>query len=377
MRIGIEAQRIFRKKKHGMDMVILEAIRELQKLDTENEYYVFVAPGEDNCLNETANFKIISFSGSYPIWEQFKLPKIAKELDLDLLHCTSNTAPINLKTSLVLTLHDIIFLEKNIMFTKGFTQYQKFGNIYRKYFVPPVLKKAKKIITVSNFEKDRIGNKLGIDPSKLQAVYNGVGTHFKKITIESTLSEVRNRYNLPPNFLFFFGNTDPKKNTQNVLEAYILYCQQTTDSLKLVIGDYNKELVEEKLHQHNQPNLIKQFVFPGYIQNSDMPAILSLSTSLLYPSLRESFGIPILEGMACGTPVLTSNTSSMPEVSGGAALLIDPNSPQEIANGIEKLVTDDQLRNDLINKGLKRAADFSWKKTAEAYLKIYRDLLKK
>ena len=158
MKIAIEGQRLFRTKKHGMDMVVLELINELQKIDHENEYVVFVKPDVDKeTLKNTANFKIVELPGGpYPTWEQFALPKAAKKEGCDILHCTSNTAPINPGMPLIVTLHDIIYLEGISIFKKGGTWYQKFGNMYRRYVVPAVVKKSDKIITVSNFEKNRI-----------------------------------------------------------------------------------------------------------------------------------------------------------------------------------------------------------------------------
>jgi len=157
MKIGIEGQRLFRKKKHGMDMVALELIRNLQEIDHANEYYIFVSPDEDNAvLKETANFKIITLEGgSYPMWEQFALPKAAKKYGCEILHCTSNTAPVNCNIPLVTTLHDIIYMESSYLkiLTGSATPYQKFGNVYRKLIVPRVVNKSRKIITVSHFEK--------------------------------------------------------------------------------------------------------------------------------------------------------------------------------------------------------------------------------
>jgi hypothetical protein len=161
MKIGIEGQRLFRKKKHGMDMVALELIRELQKIDHENEYFIFIKPDEDDSvLKETPNFKIVKLEGgSYPMWEQFALPKAASEAGCQILHCTSNTAPLNCKIPVVVTLHDIIYMESNYLriLTGSATSYQKFGNVYRKLVVPRVVKMSQKIITVSHFEKNRIG----------------------------------------------------------------------------------------------------------------------------------------------------------------------------------------------------------------------------
>jgi len=138
MRIGIEAQRIFRKNKHGMDYVVLEEIRELQKIDTRNEYFVFVAPGEDKCLEDSKNVHIMEIGGDfYPLWEQVTLLKAANELNLDMLHCTSNTAPIRCKIPLILTLHDIIFLEPRDKANKSL--YQNMGWFYRRWVVPRIL----------------------------------------------------------------------------------------------------------------------------------------------------------------------------------------------------------------------------------------------
>ncbi len=151
MRIGIEAQRIFRLKKHGMDMVALELIRELQKLDKVNEYFIYVRPDEDStCIQETDNFKIRLINGNYALWEQIYLPQAIKNDNCQLLHCTSNTAPIFVSTPLIVTLHDIIYMEKSIkntLFGKG-TNYQKFGNLYRRLVVPKIVKKSSRIITV-------------------------------------------------------------------------------------------------------------------------------------------------------------------------------------------------------------------------------------
>ena len=225
MKIGIEGQRLFRKKKHGMDMVALELIRNLQEIDHENEYFIFVKPDTDySALKETGNFKIIPLKGGfYPFWEQFALPRAARKAGCELLHCTSNTAPVNTKIPLVVTLHDIIYMESSylkILRGSG-TLYQKTGNVYRRLVIPRILKTSRKIITVSNFEKNRIAHYFGITgDNRLTAIYNGVSEHFKPVTDRSELERIRVKYNLPEHFFFFLGNTDPKKNTKGTLKAY-------------------------------------------------------------------------------------------------------------------------------------------------------------
>ena len=376
MRIGIEAQRIFRKKKHGMDMVALELIKNLQIIDKVNDYFIFVKPDEDNSvLQETANFKIIELKGGpYPTWEQIALPKAAKKYHCDILHCTSNTAPFFTDIPLITILHDIIYMESSYLkiLKSSASAYQKFGNIYRKLVVPRVVKKSKKVITVSHFEKNRIGEFFGIKgDKKLDAIYNGVSEHFKPITNNEELLRVKNKYHLPDKFFFFLGNTDPKKNTKGTLKAFSDFLKQSNSDYKLVMLDYDKIELNKLLLEIDDVNLINQIVLTGYVVNTDLPAIYSQCAIFLYPSLRESFGIPMLEAMSCNVPVITSNTSSMPEVAADAAHIINPFQPQEITDGIIKILNDDDYRKSLCEKGLERSKQFSWKNMAKDYLKQY------
>ncbi len=378
MKIGIEGQRLFRVKKHGMDMVALELVKNLQLIDSENEYYIFIKPDQDRgCITPTKNFHIIELEGgAYPIWEQNALPKAAEKYGCEILHCTSNTAPLRTKIPLVVTLHDIIYLESVAIFKKGGTWYQKLGNMYRRFVVPKVIERSTKIITVSNFEKDRIKKFFGFPESdkRLVAVYNGVGEHFKPVTDKKILLDVKATYKLPDRFVFFLGNTDPKKNTKGVLQAFSDYRKQSNDDLKLVMLDYEKTALDALLTEINDKELINHIHLTGYVVNTDLPAIYSQCILFLYPSLRESFGIPMLEAMRCGVPVITSSTSSMPEVSGGAALLIDPFKPNEITEAMTKLLSSETLRKEYIEKGYAQAAKFSWKAMAEEVLKLYQEI---
>ncbi len=379
MRIGIEGQRLLRMNKHGMDMVVLELIRHLQQIDTENEYVIFVKPDEDNgVLKDSPNFKIVRLEGpTYPVWEQISLPRAADKEGCDILHCTSNTAPVRLDIPLIITLHDIIYMENSI---KGILQgsgssYQKFGNVYRRFVVPRVMKKSRKIITVSEFEKNRIGNFFGIsgDP-RLTSVYNGVSEHFKPVPRIWELNRAKDKYRLPDDFFFFLGNTDPKKNTKGTLQAFSDYLKQTGKNTHLVMLDYDRVELEKILDEIGDPGLIDRINLTGYVKNDDLPAIYSLCSLFLYPSLRESFGIPILEAMACGAPVITSNTSSMPEIAGEAAILIDPLVPAQITRAMIRLTEDPALAAAYIDAGLIQATKFSWRAMAENVLRNYHEV---
>lgn len=372
MKIAIEAQRIFRTNKHGMDFVALETIRELQKIDHENEYFIFVAPGEDRCLEESENVHIIELKcPTYPLWEQVALPRAVKKIMPDLLHCTSNTAPLQCPVPLILTLHDIIYLEKR--YSSSFTWYQEMGWFYRRMVVPRVLANCEKIITVSQFERERILDVLHLPEEQLVAVYNGFNSHFH---VQPKAPEITRKYIDADNYLFFLGNTDPKKNTPRVLKAYSDYLKQSTQKLPLLIADLKGDVIDRILEEENITEVKSYIHAPGYIANTDLASLYCGAFAFLYPSLRESFGIPMLEAMACGTPIIAGNTSAMPEIAGEGALLADPFNSNDITKKILQLENDQTLYQQQVEYGIQRSQLFSWRNTAESLLKIYKEFAK-
>ncbi|WP_114750616.1 glycosyltransferase family 4 protein [Pleomorphovibrio marinus] len=373
MRIGIEAQRVFRKKKHGMDMVALQLIEHLQQIDRENQYFIFVNENEDPCISPKDNVTIVPLPNSpYPIWEQIHLSKATKKYELDLLHCTSNTAPIYLSCPLVLTLHDIIYLEG--LNWKAGTWYQRFGNAYRKWNVPTVVNNAQKILTVSEFEQRRIlAHFTNLPEEKVEVVHNGVNAHFAPVS-EEDQERIRKKYALPEEFMLFLGNTDPKKNLKGVLEALAQLHHQGKLSLPIVMPDFGEEILSKMLGTLKAESLRSQIHLTGYIPNMELPAIYARAAFFLYPSIRESFGLPILEAMACGCPVITSTSSSMPEIAGDAALLVNPHSSEDLAKNILLLIENKAIRASLREKGFKRPPLFSYARGASKVLSIYEEI---
>lgn len=370
MKIAIEAQRIFRSNKHGMDFVALESIRELQKIDKDNEYFIFVSPGEDHCLQESANVHIIELKcPTYPLWEQIALPQAIVKIKPDLLHCTSNTAPINCKVPLILTLHDIIFMEPRQSGNKSL--YQNMGWYYRRLVVPRILNKCQKIITVSHFERNRIKESLKLPDTQVITVYNGYSDYFFP---RQDVKTVTQKYIQADKYLFFLGNTDPKKNVPRTLKAYALYRERSKAALPLLIADIKEEILVTILKDLNIEHIRPFITSPGYIPNTDLPYLYSGAFAFLYTSLRESFGIPLLEAMACGVPVVTSNTSSMPEIGGEDALLSDPTNEEDIAKKILLLENDPTVYLQQKNYGLERVKLFSWEQTARNLLSIYQNI---
>jgi glycosyltransferase involved in cell wall biosynthesis len=363
MLIAIEAQRIFRQHKHGMDVVALELIRRLQRLDAGNEYVLFAAPGPDkNCVQPSGCLSVQTISGfTYAGWEQFSLPSVLKKLRPDFLHCTANTAPLNCPVPLVLTLHDIIYLEE--MNFQG-SSYQNLGNIYRRFVVPRVIKNAKKIITVSQYEKSVILEKCRVTEGRVEVIYNAVDKRFNNNYRSEEIKAFSNQHNLPENFILLLGNTAPKKNTAGAIRAYQYYCTISKDPLPLVVVDYKGRQSD------------KRIIYPGYVPPDKMPILYNCASLFLYPSLRESFGLPVLEAMACGIPVITSNTSAIPEIAGDAAELVDPFNHKQIGEAIYKLLSDESLRHSYKQKGLARASRFSWENSANQLLQLYSSMLR-
>lgn len=372
MRIGIEAQRIFRAKKHGMDIYALELIRHLQKIDDQNQYFIFVKGGEDPCLQSKDNFTIVELGGAtYADWEQISLARAAKKYRLDLLHCTSNTAPFSISCPLVLTVHDIIYLEK---LSIGGTLYQQLGHFYRKWVVPKVIKKAKTVITVSQFEQDRIAKVIPEIAQNVQVTYNGLSDYFFAKATEEEKVYIKKRYQLPDRYLFYLGNPVPKKNMKNTLDAYRIYRERTEHPLPLVMVECTPAHLKNLLQQLGASDIESYIYLTGYVPHRELPKLYQASSLFLYPSLRESFGIPVIEGMASKVPVITSDRSSLPEVAGGAAVLVDPTKPQFIAEAIIELMNDELLRRQWVQKGIQRASEFTWTTTAQKTLKIYQSL---
>lgn len=371
MKIAIEAQRIFRKNKHGMDFVALECIRHLQKIDLTNEYFILIGNGDDRCLEESPRMHILQLPcrGGYPMWEQWVLPRALQKIKPDLLHCTSNTAPLWGKTPLIVTLHDIIFLEKQSRSNSSL--YQTLGRYYRQWVVPPILRRCRKIITVSEFECTRIRQALNLDLQKITYIHNGYSEYFHPVADSAS---VTSRYINTSSYLLFLGNTDPKKNCPGTIRAYSLYLGQSKIKRPLVVVDLSEKELDRILQEEQLEQIRPQIILPGYIPNQDLPALYSASFAFLYPSFRESFGIPILEAMSCGTPVITSDTSAIPEIAGDGGILIDPQHPEEIALALIHLESDSTYRDEMIRYGFEQSQKFSWNKTASQLLTLYQSV---
>ena len=361
-KIFIEAQRLFRKHKHGMDVVALELLQRLKKANTPYDISVLVKEDADHCLQNSNTLTTQTLKAAfYPLWEQWVLPRAIAKNKSNWLHCTGNTAPLWGKNPLLVTIHDLIFLENNYLLKKdGGSMYQRFGNVYRSLVVPRVARRAKYIITVSEFQRTLMIKRLGISADKIFVVYNGADERFFVRADIATLAAVRKKYgidNFP--YLFFLANTEPRKNTDTVLKAFTLFCEQYPEYRhKLLIKGLTAEQLQKKIRSCGATAAAHRIHRVGYIDYEDIPVLYQGADMLWFPSFSEGFGLPIVEAMAGGTPVITSAVSVMPEIAGDAALYIDPHHPDELVKQTVTLLTDISLRNTLIEKGKARAKQF-------------------
>ena len=373
MNIGITAFHLFRSNKHGMDIAALELIKSISALNLPHTFYIFTMKGPDNkILDGLPGIKIIVMPKvPYPVAEQVVLPFLTLYYGISLLHCTSNTAPILAQGPIITTLHDVIFLEYKL--SRYRSMYHKMANLYRKLIVPQAIKRSSCVITVSNTEVQNIIALIPDTASKIKVIPNAIAKHFyadKENDPDPLIA-------LPERYIFFHGNTDPKKNMDGVLKAFALLVDNKNADYKLLLSEIDSKKLNHTLNRLNLLHISKHIIPAGYIHNSRLPSVYRKAMVFLYPGIRESFGLPIIEAMACGTMVITSNISALPETAGDAALFINPLDILQLANAIDTAVNDSVLRQDLITKGKIQAQHYKREQTAKATLQVYESVLKR
>jgi glycosyltransferase involved in cell wall biosynthesis len=297
------------------------------------------------------------------LWEQLMLPYYSKG---KLLFSPANTGPLSVARQVV-TVHDVAFIDR----PEGFNP--KFRALYR-FLVPRLAQRVRAVITASTFTRERLIEWAKIPPSHVHVIPLGVDRHFSQQQLDS-IEKLRSTLGIPsPYYILSLGSIEPRKNLPRLLAAWERIQRELPQEVWLVVaGGKGKSSVFNDVEIQRLPPRVH---LTGRVADEFLPALYSGALAFVYPSLYEGFGLPPLEAMACGTPVLTSNVTSLPEVVGDAGLLVDPYNVEAIAHGIRRLVEDSALREELRKKGLERAKQFTWERTAELTWAVLEEAMK-
>ncbi|MGQ9804369.1 MAG: glycosyltransferase family 4 protein [Anaerolineae bacterium] len=282
---------------------------------------------------------------------------------VELFHATEHLLPRLSAIRTVFTLHDLIFLFHP-------ETHKPLNRWFLTLMMPRFLRAADAVIAVSECTKRDAVRYYGIPEEKITVIYEGVNPRFRPANPE-TVAAVRRKYGLPEHFILYVGTIEPRKNLTTLLEAFHHLAALRSGDLRLVIVGKRGWLYEGFFRRLRELGLEERVHFTGYVPDEDLPALYSAADLFVFPSLYEGFGLPVLEAMACGTPAVCSNTSSLPEVAGNAALLVSPTDVRGLAEAMARALTDDALRATLRAKGLERAGEFSWARAARETLRVY------
>lgn len=370
MTIGFDGSRSFISYRTGTENYSYNLLRALAKLDCVNTYKVYLRPG---CKVEGTWPSNFQFSIINPpvLWTQVGLALRTFFDPLDILFVPAHTIPVirrpGLKT--VMTVHDL-----GSEYLPGLHKFKQ--RLYLKFVTDIQLKTATRLIAVSQATKIDLMQKVGVGEKRIAVVYEGSNFKQKNDLKSDTLKDVLKSYEIENSkYILFVGTVQPRKNLARLITAYRGLCNilgKNTPDL-VIVG--NRGWLSDEIYRLPKVLGIGDRVkFLGRVSDQDLPYLYKGAKFFVFPSLYEGFGLPILEAFSLGCPVLTSNVSSMPEVAGNAAVLVNPRSSEEILDGMVKLCTDDKLKCGLVEKGYKRVRIFSWEKAAIQTLKVFGQL---
>ena len=365
MKIAIDARKLH---DFGIGTYIRNLLRQLARIDRENEY-VLLCHEPDMAVARSLgdNFRaVLEPAANYSVFEQIHVPLVLMREKPDVFHAPHYVLPVAVRTRSVVTIHDCIHLM--------FPQYlpTRAAYAYARGAMWSAAKRSDRILTVSEASKRDILHFFNVPPEKIAVVYNGIDERFWIQPPPDEIARVRERFQLDHGFVLYAGTIKPHKNLVRLIEAFAALRKGEFEELKLlIIGDEISKLpaLRRAVHSHK---LHKHVRFLGFLPDETLAALYRLAAVFVFPSLYEGFGLPPLEAMASGTPVVTSNVSSLPEVAGDAAILVDPYDVGSIVDGVRRVLTDPALADELRRKGLNRARDFSWERSVARTHDIYR-----
>ncbi|MCX6128567.1 MAG: glycosyltransferase family 1 protein [Proteobacteria bacterium] len=359
MRIAIDARMIREGSMHGIARYVFQLLKGLKVGSSRHHFIVIVNRGSPLFnIDWPSHMELVQASAQWiSLNEQRELPRLLSRHQVELFHAPSFVAPIFVPCAMVMTIHDL-----NHMVLPQF--YTLFHQMYYQLVVRRSIKRSRYILTVSKFSKKEIVRTLGLDPSKIFVTYNGVSEDYRPILDREYLEYVRDIYGLPERFILCVSNNKPHKNVHQLVRAY---CYSNVD-VPLVLASPTDANLIKIAENYGKKHLI---YFSKFIEESHLPAVYSLTDLFVYPSTYEGFGLPPLEALACGTPVVVARSSSLPEVVGDNAIFANPFDYKAIAAALEQGVYDQGLREVLHHKGLIHSRRFSWDQMIEKTLKVY------
>jgi glycosyltransferase involved in cell wall biosynthesis len=364
VRIAIDARKLH---DFGIGTYIRNLLRQLSRLDGESEYILICTPSDSGIERQFGpNFRTVTVAAKpYSLAEQVAIPYIVRGLGADVFHTPHYVLPPLVSVPSVVTIHDCIHLM--------FPQYlpNRLAYLYARTFLWSAAHRSARVLTVSEASKHDILRFFAIPEAKIEVIYNGIDESFGSPPPGDEVSRVRERYQLNHEFILYAGNIKPHKNLERLIEAFHQLRTEGFHHLTLlIIGDEISRYPALRLAVHRH-KLHKSVRFLGFVPDQTLAVLYRLASVFVFPSLYEGFGLPPLEAMASGTPVVTSNVSSLPEVTSDAALLIDPHDPAAIADGIRQVLTDRALRDRLVASGLQRVREYSWERSARRIRAVY------
>lgn len=354
--IGLEATRASKKYKTGTEWYAWHIIQGFKKIQTDNKFNIYYNKEIDGDLkNGPSNFNYKNIRWNFSkLWTHIRLGIELILHPIDKFFAT-NSVPIFSRGEIIVTIHDLGFYKNPELYHPLERIYQKISHILAIY-------KADKIITISETTKGDIIKYFPKAKNKIKVIYLGLDRKYFKLISEEDKKEIKYKYNLPSNYIIYLGRLESKKNVLNLIKAY----QSLNTDWPLVLagrpGNYGYEEIEKASKNNN--NIISL----GYISNKYYPKLFASASLFVFPTKFEGFGLPVIEAMACGVPVVCSNIPALKEVGDDAVLFFDPDNINDIANKVDKVIKDKELRNKLIQKGLKRSELFSWSKCAKKTL---------
>lgn len=377
MRIGIDARTVTNRR--GIGNVVFHLLRGLAHIPDDFTCVIYVDdPGAHELVPDDARFSVkILRPMLYPVWEQVSLPLSVIHDQLDILHCPGNSAPVFLPGSvkLVLSIMDVMYMFPASKLPKSPSLYQRIGREYLKHIVPIVARRAAAIITISASSRDDILQYLDLPKERVSVAWLAANEACRTIPEASELNFVRTKYDLNSPFILTLGAVDPRKNTAKIIEAYAKFRRQFTGPFKLAVIGLPANGMGAFRSLAERLGVGKEVIFAGFVSESDLVALYNSADLFLYPSLYEGFGLPILEAMVCGTPVITSPSGSIPEIAGDAVVMVNPRDVNEIVAAMMRVTSDTVLHGNLIAMGKKQAEAFSWQRNAEKTFQIYKNVM--